>query len=149
MYTCKCCYEDIEGDPPRYTLVSLTTKFYQAVYCQACIRYIHENRWRLLKEALAAVDCLAELKRFCVMGMPLRLVHGDLSDPSDSDSEADTNEEIHVIIFKDNSIMFGDLDVDITEKQRDALVCELRELQVRDHDVSQSDIKEIYSHYFR
>ena len=145
-FTCKCCYEVLEEEPPQYTLTGDTETYYISIYCESCVTYIHVNRWRLLKESLKEVDCLAELRRFCISGLPMSLVHGDLSDPKDKETGPGPDTEVQTVKFHIRS-WSAKLDVDITEEERDKLMVDLRALQT--NDVTESDIKTIYAEYFK
>lgn len=141
-FTCKCCYEELMESPAQYILVGDTETRYTAIYCRSCLTYIHSSRWNILKESLRDIDCLAELKRFCVLGLPTRLVHGDLSMPAE-----DAHREVDTIWFSESESMSAALDVDITRTLLIALMKDLRELQ--SNNVTRPDIIAIYTKYFK
>lgn len=138
-FECACCLCEFEdSEQMKYQLFG-SDKWLDGAYCHECTRYIHENRWKLLKEGLLGVDCLAEFKRFQKSGIPTRLLERDVSTNVKSD--------IPVKSISIGQVVSAQLKMDLTEHQVLMLSEELKTLDCSD-GVTDGDIHNITKKYW-
>lgn len=112
----------------------------KSIYCSDCMTYIHNNCWRVAKQNLFEVDCLAAFRGIQDHGLPTTLVERDVLG----------NKSYRPIFMIrkgcDGTPRSAALSVDLTPEQIDNLVRELRLLDRK--DVSSDDIHAIAKRYW-
>ena len=139
-FECQCCICEYELNEKVYYLLDPDSDKKDSIYCKDCISYIHSNRWKIIKEGLLGVDCLAEFKRIRKSGIPLTLLEKDIS------SDLKSENQVHQLIFNDGRIISAHLEKDITDNEVDELIKDLRNLDI--NEVTERDIKNIASKYW-
>lgn len=141
---CQCCFDEYPlHTRVKYKIVSNTEDWKFGIYCQTCTAYIHKNRWDILKDGLRSVGCLAEFKNVVKLGLPITLIERDIS------NETDSWKPIVQLLYSNGDTRTSKstvLEADLSIKQRDLLVAELRALDAE--QVTDNDIHRITSKYW-
>lgn len=154
MSRCLCCYDE-PITQVEYRLVG-ANEWKQTVYCEDCIRYQLSAKWRIVKESLEKMDCLAELRNVCARGIPLSMTEIDVvevplpkpSSPSPVEGKSQKATNARIALFRAGGEQISaSLNPDITEEQRDSLLADYQELSQKS-DVTEADIRAVYHKYW-
>ena len=138
MFTCQCCLCNYEKCEVKYVLKDNEDEK-ESIYCRDCIKYIHSQRWKLIKESLLGLDCLATFKTIQKDGIAKCLLEKDVSKDIKSKNLVD-----YLII--DNKIISAVLEKDITDAQLSDLVKDLKKLDP--YKITELDIHNIAQKYW-
>lgn len=138
-FECACCLCEFEDSEQMKYMLYDSNQWLGGAYCFECTKYIHKNRWKLLKDGLLGVDCLAEFKRIQKSGIPITLLERDVSTNIKSD--------IPVKALNIGDIVSANLDMDLTEDQVFQLSEELKSIDCSD-GVTDGDIHNITKKYW-
>lgn len=139
-FMCKCCMCDCEDSEQVQFKRNDDPIWLKGIYCQECMEYIRSNAWKMAKEGLLGVDCLAVFRNIQEHGLPTTLVDRDVLGNK-------SFVPISSIRYgPDGEVKSACLEIDLEPEQIQKLVEELRELDRK--DVSIEDIKAIAIRYW-
>jgi hypothetical protein len=138
-FECACCLCEFEDSQQMKYQLYDSDQWIGGAYCFDCTNYIHKNRWKILKDGLLGVDCLAEFKRIQKSGIPTSLLERDLSTNIKSD--------IPVKALNVGEIVSAQLTMDLTNDQVSSLSEELKTIDSGD-GITDGDIRNITQKYW-
>lgn len=134
MSMCMCCMTN-NCQLVKYLIGD---EWLNSLYCSDCVKIIKKTAWETTKQNLMGVDCLAAFKKIQIHGLSTTLTEHDMI----GNKSYIPVKEIKI----GKEPVTGSLDIDLTKKQCEQLVNEIRALNI--NDVSNEDIKVISSNYW-
>jgi hypothetical protein len=139
QFECKCCLVEYPlSERTEYTRHD-SPSWLPGVYCCECMKRIHSGAWKIIKEDLLGVDCLAVFRSIQQHGLPTTLVERDVLGNQ-------SYVPLSGIRTGTGPARSTDLDIDITREQVAALEEELRQLDRQ--QLFADDIKAIAERYW-